>query len=283
MKRIAIQIFVVCLLAAGGISSAVAQQNNHPTYAVMSLVGDSLTLGPYLKTSTIGRSQTELGTQLNLERWVSVPVTETVYDDTVNAAIANVLRQRLPNAAVDMLATRNAALFGLQGKLLDANDASAQDARESLKALLKERNDDYLILVTKRRSDTTLFDNNSRLFSDVHLRLMNGNQEDDSGKLEGLGFYMDTAVVVQNLDDLLYSHGVLLTYVNARVTLIDAKTLNVIRDLPASKSAIIAASGSYTPNSAWTDVPDPKKFKRLQDLVRVSMTEAVPAVLPASP
>jgi hypothetical protein len=72
---------------------------------------------------------------------------------------------------------------------------------------------------------------------------------------------------------------VLLSYIMARITLLDAKTLAVIRDLPAAKSAIVAASAPLMPGSAWEDVPSPQKFKSLQDIVRLSMTEAVPAVL----
>jgi hypothetical protein len=212
-----------------------------------------------------------------MEQSLTLPFTQSTYDDTVEAAITNALRRQLPAASVDMLSTRNAGLFKLQGRLLDAKDATAQGARESLRALLKERNDDYLILVTKQHSDTPLLEN-PRLFPDAHLRLLSGNTADDTGRLEGLGFYMDTAVRVQNLDTLFFSHGVLLSYVNARVTLIDAKSLAVIRDLPATGSAIIAASAPTQPNSAWEDVPDGKKFKSLQELVRVSMTEATAAV-----
>ena len=278
MKRILVTTVLACWLVVGGSFCAVAQQNNPPSYAVMSLVGDNLTFSPYLKRSIKGGADVQVGTRSNLEYALQTPVDKPVFDDTVEAAIANALQKLVPNAAVDMLSTRNARLFALQGKLLDPNDAEAAAARESLKALLKERKDDYLILVTKRRSETGLLAD-PHLFDDAHLKLMKGSEFDDSGRLEGLGFYLDDTVRVENLDTLFFAHGVLVAYCNTGVTLIDARTLTVIRDLPKAKSSIVSESATFEPNSAWEDVSDSKKFKSLQDLMMASMTEAVPAIL----
>jgi hypothetical protein len=292
VKRTMHGVMLVCCLCCGGFTPAQAQDAGTPAYAVVSLIGDSLSVSPYMDTSSVSRVVTRglggwenhsavTGSRLNPPQDLATPVKETTLDDAAVAAIAGAIRQREPAAGVELLSGRNTGWYSAQGRMFDASNA-AKDSRESLKAILKERKVAYLIVVTKRRSRTEMLAD-PHLFADAQLRLMAGSSGDTKW-LEGIGFYVDDVVRVQNLKTFEFSTGVLVSFVNATVRLVDAKTLEVVRERTVMRSKIIAISRPLEAGfSAWDEATAAQKLESLQDLIRTSMAETIPDLLIKAP
>jgi hypothetical protein len=265
----------LCLaMAVNG--AALAQSPAPPTYAIMSLLGDSFSLTPY-DGNTGARGHL---TGIDLERVTRFPLPNPVFDVAAINAMGTAVRQRHPDAALELLSTANANLYAQQAKLFDAKNPPA-DVRESLKNMLAERHADYLVLVTKRRSQVAIL-GDPNLLKAADLYLLRGSSN-DAGRLEGLGFHVDDAIRAQNLKTLDYTSGLLLSYINADVWLIDAKTLDVIRTMPVTKLNVVATAwplqkGRYV----WDDATDAQKFASLQQVVTAALAESVPRLLDGS-
>jgi len=240
--------------------------------------------GASVSTRGLGGWQSQgvtTGSRLNQEPILSTPVKDTTFDDAAVSAIAGAIRERDPGAMVEILPGRNTGWYGLQDKLFESSSA-AKDAREVLKAALKARKAGYLIVVTKRRSRMQLLAD-GRLFAAAQLQLLSGSAS-DSKRLEGIGFYVDDTVRVQDLKTLDRATGVLASFVNVTLRLVDAKTLEVTRDLIVMNSKIIAISKPLEAGfSAWDEATEAQKLDSLQGLIRASMKEAVPKLLNKAP
>jgi hypothetical protein len=289
MKRALLGIALACCLSGGASISAQAQDAGPHTYAVMSLIGDTLSVSPYMGLSGSrvvtkglgGWDSTSSGTgsRLNAQQDLATPVKETLFDDAATAEISSAIRQRDPGAVVVPIPARNTGWYGLQDRLFSA---SAKDSREALKAMLKEHKATYLIVVTKRRSKVEMLAD-QHLFADAQLQLLTGSSE-DSLRLEGIGFYVDDAVRVQSLKTLDRSTGVLASFINASVRLVDSKTLEFIREQTVTRSKIIAISKPLEAGfSAWDEATEAQKAESLQELIRASMAETVPGLLKKAP
>jgi hypothetical protein len=279
------------LVAAYAIAStnAFAQGSASRTYAVMSLIGDSLFVSPYSNATAYGSRVIAIGlgswdshsmhtgSLLTPQQDLASPVKDTVFDDAATATIAGGVKQREPGAVVETLSARNTGFYGLQDRLFDGTGAG-KEGREALKAMLREHKVSYLIVVTKRRSNVEMLAD-SRNFADAQLRLLTGSSGDVL-RLEGIGFYVDDAVVVQSLKTLDRSTGVLASFVNITVRLVDAKTLDVIREQTASKSRIIAISRPTEAGfSAWDEATEAQKSESLRELIQTTVAEVTPRLL----
>jgi hypothetical protein len=291
-----------CML--GGFAHA-GEDSGSRTYAVMSLIGDSLSISPYMDVSSSGASIARVetrapevtdttrglvglgthsvmtGTRLVQEHVLTVPVKEPVFDDAALSTVAGVLKQREPAATVELLRARDPNLYSLQDRLLESPPA-AKEAREALLATLKERKTAYLILITKHRSKAEML-GEAHVFSDAQLQLLSGSRS-DTRRLEGLGFYVDDLVKVQNLKTLDRSTGVLASYVNATVRLVDAKNLEVIREVTITRSRIIAIAKPLAAGfTAWDEATDAQRAQSLQTLIRAAIEEAVTNLFSKNP
>jgi hypothetical protein len=271
-----------------------AEEGGARNYAVMSLIGDNLSIAPYMDVSSTGAdiyysrgadaadaAKTPggwgshggtTGSRLTQERVVTIPVKEPVFDDAAITAVAGVLKQREPGATVELLRAKAPSLFSLQDRLLES-PSGAKEARETLLATLKERKAAYLILVTKHRSRAEML-GEAHVFSDAQLQVLSGSRS-DTRRLEGLGFYVDDLVKVQNLKTLERSMGVLASYVNATVRLVDAKNLEVMREVTITRSKIIAVARPLAAGfTAWDEATDAQRAQSLQALIRSALEEA---------
>jgi hypothetical protein len=278
MRRVAFGLLFAWWVNASMVADAGAQETGVRSYAVMSLIGDSLSVVPFNGALAVRSSLT--GTRIDPQVHLSLTFSSGGFDDISLNTIAASARQTLPDVAVDLLQTRNASLFKLQDRVFDTNDA-AKDAREALKATLKERNASYLILLTKHRSDKAEMVADAHLLSDANLRLLRGSTGDYT-RTEGLGFYVDDAIRVQNLKTLDIAQGVLVGYLDATLWLIDARTLAVIRELPVAKSVVVAVSKPLEVGfNAWDEATEQQKVQALRELIVAALKETTPKLVGA--
>jgi hypothetical protein len=276
MKQLKRSILLACGLCVAAITPAHAQTRAGGNYAVMSLIGDTLTVTPY-NGVLAGNKGPGIGRRVDTREYLDPPAPpglDQLAADTIATAVG-----RLSNGKPQMLSARHDSLIKLQDKLFDGSDASRQ-AREALLAVLKERNADYLILVSKRRTERAEMLPDNHALAAANLRIIRGSSA-DTVRLLGLGLYLDDQVRVQRqLTPFDYSGGVLVAYVNATVRLIDAKTLNVIREVPAIASEIVAIAPPLEVGfNAWDEASEEQKTDALKRLIGVAMSEAAAKLL----
>lgn len=255
MKRLRIALALVYCLGSYG--QAQAQSKTAPTvYAVMSLIGDTLSIVNY------GRQQT--GNRLDQNSHIDIAISENALDASALNAIAPALRAREPDAALDVLETRNATLRRLQDRIF-ANDDAGKAARESLRALLKDHNASKFILITKHKAE-------------AQIQMSNGVF--GSGSLEGLGFYIDGSMQLTNSSSLQSGYGLIAGYVYAKAWLVDAKTMVVLKEVPIIKSRAMMKTGTRDNEvTSWDTLSDVQRVRFIQNMIRDSMSEAIPKLL----
>ncbi len=246
MKRFISTLFVLMV-----VFSLAHAQNTAPSYAVLSLIGDQL-------STVIYTGQT--GTQMPPTKKLVEPINSTAFDDIAVVAAGDAITATQPVAVKNLLSTKNPNLYKLQDKLVDSGNEAA---RESIRAMLKETPADYLIVLTKYRGDAKI---------DLPLQ----NKTTGSGKLEGIGFYLDPLKKARALQDGR-GKGLVASYAYVKALLIDAKTLQVVRDqVSTSNDVTINLTTSF---DTWDVATPEQKNEALQKVVRAAADDSVRKLL----
>jgi hypothetical protein len=260
MNRTCVAGLLVCGLLYWGASQAQTPVAVPRNYVVMSLIGDNL--------SIVNFEGGDTGSRLNKNRNYDIPIKENTFDATVLNAIAKRVRTIDPDAAQDVLETRNATLFRLQDRIFESTD-SAKAIRESLKGLLKDRNATRLILVTKHRADT-------------HIQL--AHETVGSGTLEGLGFYVDGRITLINTATLQGGFGLIAPYMYVTFWLVDAKTMEVLRELPATEAITLEKMGSRDAEpTSWDRLDDARRIRLIKFMIERTVNTVMPKLLAPTP
>src|SRR6266700_937728 len=199
------------------------------TYAILSLIGD--------KISVVGHESTT-GSNKDQNRHDTMPLSDRVLDNTAVRAVDNAIKRLDPRATTVSLASSDPELYELQDKLFDPQEQSLA-LRESIKVMLQNQNATHLVLITKHRSE-------------AKLRL--AHEYRGSGKIEGVGFYLDATLPTTRSDHAI-GMGFLAPFAYIKVVLVDAKTMAVIRERNADESVALStanAPGSLRPVDVLT-------------------------------
>jgi len=240
----------LCLIATG---AAVAQTPR--SYAVLSLVGDKLTMvSPRMTT----------GSHADRNLRNEIATSDDGLDALAVQAAAQALRQLQPGATPALFTSRDANLFAMQEALVESDDLPAEFG-QSLKSLLSSANATHFVLITKYRAETQMRLHGSAV----------GN-----GRLSGLGFYVDRHMGLQNVETGVRTTGFFSPYVYMRMTLIDAATLQPVRRWTARATQVISSRPGAI-ESAWTQYAAAQKTQLLSELLQRSVSEGVEALLAA--
>jgi hypothetical protein len=259
-KRTQIAALLVCGQLVCGLAHAQAQKSASQSYALMSLIGDSLSLVNY------GGAGATPGSKVEQNVHQDTPVKESTFDTMVLTTAAEAVGRLQPDAPREILSTRNAAMFRLQDQIFVNNDAS-RAVRNSLKGLLKDYNSTRLIIVTKHRDP-------------VQLPLQSGAY--GVGALDGLGFYIDNTVKLADPTTGKVGWGVIGAYVFVNLRLVDAKTLEVIRELPIASTREVPRTGAQK-DMTWEKMSDVDKVKFVQGMITEAINDAMPKLLKPAP
>ncbi len=239
---------LVALLGAAVMPASAAEADSK-SYAVLSLVGDHLT--------TIGE-RTQTGTTINQNDRNVVALTDKMFDEAAIKSANATIKKSWPATQTTMLITPDPGLYKAQNAMFDAPLAHADD-RAFLKSLLTARKVSHLILITKARADT-------------EIRLE--NWASGTGTLEGLGFYVDNMTELKSATSLKLGKGFIAPYAYLKVRLIDANTLEVLREVVQKKTVPM---GNYNRESlsAWDVYSAKQKIEQLQDVLEIAVRDAV--------
>jgi len=225
-------------------------------YGVLSLIGDRLDI-------VVAAQPT--ATSMDPNRRESLPIAETIFDDTVLAAIVSTVRRVAPNAELASLNTRSPALFE-KHRTLFAEAGNTITIPEAIRDVLKAQGATHLFLITKRRDEA------STLFDDV----ISGSR----GKLEGLGFYLDGAVETRDAGSGRIGRGYLAPYAYLDIRLIDLASSTVVKRQKVVDSWPVSVGTSAAGAAGmWGVLSAGNKVRLVNELIKRELNRVVPEML----
>jgi hypothetical protein len=142
------------------------------------------------------------------------------------------------------------------GAVYDAQDrmVSGEQARipASLLATLQAQQATHLLLVTKHRAEA---------------RMKTGVVEVGTGRVQGLGFYVDRVTPLTRLETGESSVGYLAPHVYVRLSLIDLRDSKVLRTRTVTASWVYTASSKDRGADPWDVLDSAGKMKALGELI----------------
>jgi hypothetical protein len=227
------------------------------SYAVLSLAGDTVTTMTFVR---------ETGTRINPNSKDVYALNNSMFDETAIRSASAAIQKAEPGTAPFLMLSLDGELHKAQNAMFDA-PAGQQENRAYLKSLWKDHPVSHLILVSKFLAETEV----------KYQQTTEG-----SGKVEGLGFYMDNRadVVVHNDKQNYESHGILMPFAYLKLRLVDADTLAVLGEVTEKASEIVA----YPPEvdrdvRTWGTLTAKQKVDYLDRLVDRAVKHAIPKLL----
>jgi hypothetical protein len=239
-------------LLACGVQAATAQ----PSYAVISLVGDKLDIVTF---------QPQIGSQLdnNTHKVLSMPQDEL--DIAALRAVNHALRATTPDAPVALLAASTPDSFADQDRIFSGSHVNLP---AEVDAAVRREGATQLVLVTKHRGD-------------ARLRMADGYV--GSGKIDGLGFYLDTELKTEQRQTEVRSVGYIAPFVYVDVSLVDLATSTLVRQDTVMASRAIGASNKESSVHPWDALTSAEKLAMLNTLLSEELQRIVPSLITGTP
>ena len=187
---------LACTAAAQDRSAATAD------YAVVSIIGDRFTVAD---RNTDVRREGHQG--------YTFPLGSASLDGATLAAVKQVVAERIPGAKVSLALIREPAVYEAEAEVLSLS-RETQPLVDALQPVLGQIKARRLILVSKVREPVDVH------FADVY--------KERPGVLEGLGFYLDPGMRIQNTQSLERSVGYIGVFAHFRVSIVDQETHRVL-------------------------------------------------------
>ncbi len=226
-----------------------------PTYAVISLVGDRLDVVTY---------QPQTGTLMDANSHSQLRLTEDLLDTVALRAVNRAMKATLPASDIALLAATEPATFVDQARFFDGGHVRLP--REIDEAVHRE-NVALLVLLTKRKGD-------------AQLAVREGHV--GSGKLEGLGFYIDANMPMETADKLHRSYGFVAPFVYVDVSLVDVATGALVRQTSIKATETITSSSNVEGADPWGAMSAKDKVAALSALLSQNLAAVVPHLVDPS-
>jgi hypothetical protein len=224
------------------------------TYAVLSLVGDQLTIVTRRLTT---------GTQLDPNDRQVLPVDDASLDGAIAAAAESAITEANPASQWLRFSIRDARLFALQDQLLSPG-AESDGLREALRGLLAKAGATHLIVVTKWRGEAS-------------FKLVDGSV--GAGKIMGVGFNVDDVTRTKLLSTGEISTGFVAPFAYVRVSLLDAATLKVVATRVAVESSLWTPPQTKDAVFAWEIMTAKEKSQALDGVIHEAVSKATRELL----
>jgi hypothetical protein len=251
MKTTAMRMLAVCCLLFTGLARGADAPE---TYAVVSLVGDAMTIVTY-------RGNT--GSNLDRDDRQEIPLGDGVFDQLATHAALDSIHRARPDAAVEEIDVPDHARFG-DATALFASDGRLPQLVSAVKPLLKTPDTHYLVVLSKFRGDAI-------------VRVRTGTI--GTGKLSGLGFYVDPDKRMTRTATGERGSGFVAPFAYVEVSLIDLRTGAVVRDANATESTMRVNAGSGATLEPWDALTSDQKVRLLENLLGRAVHKTVPRVV----
>ena len=245
MNRL-LSISLAALLLATGARAA------PPSYAAISLVGDKLDIVTY---------QPQVGSQLDRNTHMALTMSQDELDTAALRAINRSLRAAAPGAQIALLAASTPESFANQSEIFSGSHVRLP---AEIDAAVRREGATMLVLVTKHHGD-------------ARFKVADGYI--GTGKLDGLGFYVDTVLESHDVDTGANSTGYLAPFVYIDVTLIDLATLTVVRRDTIMDAQLIGAAGNAKGVHPWDTLTSAEKVETLKSRLTATLQRVVPSLV----
>lgn len=241
-----------------GTASCMAAESAARHYAVLSLIGDNISV-------VFERGTT--GSHLDQNNLQKIPIPNAELDSAALLAMDSLIQEQQPSVKKELLISNDAGLYRLQDDFFRGN-AAADVVLGGLKEALKSKPAaTHLILITKHRGDARL-----KLSEDTI----------GHGKLEGVGFYIDNRTWVQRDDTNEIGLGLIAPYAFITIRLIDTATWTVVNQKTLDSSSAYANVGEENQSlNAWGALSPEQKTAALKDIIHTAVSQAGKNILTA--
>jgi hypothetical protein len=236
---------------AAALGSGAARAQAERRYAVVSLIGDELVVVYVgLQTGTLldpNRSRTVADPTGTMDRYALDAAGRAL--QAGGAPAATLLT--LPPSPLHAQAERwgDDKTVSLPGPLVDA---------------LTQSGASHLVLLTKHRADAS-------------IPLLDSRK--GTGKLRGLGFYVDTHSRIRMVESGATETGLLATYAYFTLTLADARTGVVLNQRHRAAARPYPLAASKTAMDPWDVLKPEEKVARLRGLLQSELAREVPLLI----
>lgn len=209
--------------------------------------------------------QESIGTNLDANRQQRMPVPGGAYDKAALVLAKSEILAREPQAVVKTFVPLDADVFSARQSFSVGSDSGLP---ADLKAALQAQGSTQLLLLTRFSAEASFKGRNNRV---------------GSGRLEGLGFYIDNATQVDTAGTAVNGRGFLGPFAYLRGSLIDAASGRVIKSRVALRTNVVPASANAEGASThpWDALDDRRKTRVISDLLGDALAELVPELLAA--
>jgi hypothetical protein len=233
------------------VAAAWTAEANAEAYVILSLVGDHV---------TIVRQRGQTGSHIDVNEDAVMPVAAPGFDDfAVQIADATIAKAR-PNAATVRLRASDASLYKVRDSWLDADVSGVPDVISAIKKQLPPLPDAHLLLITPYRDQP---------------ELKTGSDSRGSGKVAGLGFYVENDT---RFKDLTATRGYLGVFANFQLILINLET-NAVE---AHERVVLGTThpAAYAPDgTVWNALTPAQKSRAIQSLLKQGIERSLPRML----
>jgi len=215
-----------------------------PVYALLSLIGDKLDI-------VIAQPQT--GTLVDRNRHEPLPIADAVFDNTAISSAGDAIRRSIPKAELAALNSRSPVLFDRQRTLFADKDAILQ-VPDAIMNAIRAQQATHFVLISKHREEARL-----QFYGNV----------DGSGRLEGLGFYLEGGTVVTDSSSGESGRGYIAPFAYFTVTLADAKTMKILGRKSVTASTTISSARALEDRaSPWQALSAAEKVSIINRLIQ---------------
>ena len=224
------------------------------TYAIMSLIGDHATV--------IGQAK-QTGSRLEQNPRSVIQLPDSGLDDfAARVAYATIAKVR-PDASVSAFRAKDPALYALRDSWLDADVTKVQELLSLVAVQVPPSPDSHLLLITPYRDD---------------LQLRTDSDYRGSGKVGGLGFYVDVSTRFQSSDTGETANGFLGVFANFQLVLVNSQS-NAIEAHERVVVGSTYAAARAKDRSSWNALSPAEKIKALESLLKREIERVLPTML----
>lgn len=253
LKRREFQTTLATLLASS-LTPTIGRAAETPRYGALSLIGREV---------AVVRHRKQVGSNIDRNEKSSYQLEQDLFDDEALRVIQASLEKA--DAGKPLLyRSQDPALFDRPWSLFDDDKVVLPD---DLVAAMKADGAQRLLLLTRHRQD-----------ADLHAR----NTSEGSGKLEGIGFYIDRTKKMHRSDTGESGRGFLAPYVYLRLSLVNLADRRLIGDQVIDGSRTISTAHNEDSFDPWDVLTPEQKVATLLAILDQHLGNAVPRVLGAA-
>ena len=225
------------------------------SYAVISLVGDRLDVVTY---------QPQVGSLADANSHSALRFSEDLLDTVALRAVNRAMKATVPGADIALLAATEPSTFADQSRFFEGNHVKLP---HEIDEAVHRENIATLVLLTKHRGE-------------AKLAVRDGSMS--GGKLEGLGFYVDSNMRMESADRVHHSYGFIAPFVYVDVSLVDVASGRVVRQTSITATETIASSSNEQGADPWGAMTTKEKVSALSGLLSENLAAAIPHLVDPS-